>query len=309
MNNLIAKDDLKVSALTIDVEDGINIAMRDYFNIDIRPTDRVIQNMTIILDIFSRNNIKATFFILGEVIEVFPDLVRKIDSLGHEIGIHGYHHDQVFRLNPAKLASGLKKAKDLTENLIGRKVYGFRAPAFSIRKDTSWALDVIAECGFEYDSSIFPSASLRYGWNGFPKDICRVRLKGDNSIVEVPLSVINIGGRAFPVCGGGYLRYYPYSFTRSAFKTIGKHRPVIVYLHPYELDTEKYPDYFHSAVSKAGLRQRVPLMLYRLNKSTVRSKLDRLSHEFRFAPMFEIIANADKNGLIKEVELPENSRL
>jgi len=305
MTDSSANQEIKVSALTFDVEDGINIAMRDYFNIDMSPTERVLKNMSAILDILARTETKATFFILGEIAEKFPGLIKTIDSSGHEIGIHGYRHDQVFRLKPSELADGLKKAKDLTENIIGHKVFGFRAPAFSINGKTSWALDVIAGCGFDYDSSIFPSVSSRYGWPGFSKDICKVNLAEGESLIEVPLSVVTIGGRSFPACGGGYLRYYPYSLTRSAFRIIGRQRPVIVYMHPYELDNEKYPDYFHNALLKVGLKKRMKLSLYRFRKSTVSVKLERLCNEFSFAPLHEILSNVQNDAGIKEIILPK----
>lgn len=291
------------SALTIDVEDGINIAMRDSFNIEMQPTNRVVDNVEVILEICENHNVKATFFILGEIAEYFPDLIKRIDAKGHETGIHGYHHDQIFRLTPEKLKSELTRAKNLIENIIGKRIRGFRAPAFSINKQTSWALQIIAECGFEYDSSIFPSKSGRYGWSGFSRQICRIEPGNGTSLVEVPLSVINIMGRNFPVCGGGYLRYFPYTFTRNAFRSINKERPVIVYMHPYELDTEKYPGYFYIARSKARYKQKAPLMLYRWKKDSVRPKLKRLTEEFKFIPLNEIISSFDKAHLIPKIVL------
>ena len=291
------------SALTVDVEDGINISMRDSFNIEMQPTDRVVDNVDRILEICAGNNVKATFFILGEVAEFFPDLIKRIDASGHEIGIHGYHHDQIFRLTPQKLRIELTRAKRLMEGLIGRKISGFRAPAFSINAQTSWALQIIAECGFEYDSSIFPSKSGRYGWRGFSKQVCNIRLDNSSSLIEVPLSVINVMGRDIPVCGGGYLRYFPYILTRKAFLAISKKRPVIVYLHPYELDTERYPEYFYRARSKANLKQKLPLMIYRFKKDTVKAKLESLTREFRFLPLNAIISNLNKAHLIPEISV------
>lgn len=291
------------SALTIDVEDGINIAMRDSFHIEMKPTGRVVDNVDVILEICDRHKVKATFFVLGEIAEFFPDLIKKIDANGHEIGIHGYHHDQVFRLTPQKLKSELTRARNLIEHIIGKKVLGFRAPAFSINANTSWALPVVAECGFAYDSSIYPSLSPRYGWKGFSEQIYNIQLGAGTSLIEVPLSVYNIMGKNLPVCGGGYLRYFPYGFTRKAFSSISRKRPVIVYMHPYELDTERYPDYFYNARSKAALRQKLPLMFYRFKKDTVKSKLEHLTGEFRFLPLRDIISNLDKAGLIPSVEI------
>lgn len=136
------------------------------------------------------------------------------------------------------------------EDIISKPVIGFRAPAFSVIPQTAWALKIIADTGFKYDSSIVPARMKRYGWDGFEKRIVRLNLTDNSSIIEVPLSVINILGRKLPVCGGGYLRYLPVTFTKYAFSSISKNYPVIVYLHPYELDKNKYPDYFYAARKK-----------------------------------------------------------
>jgi polysaccharide deacetylase family protein (PEP-CTERM system associated) len=290
-----------VSALTIDVEDGINISMRDNFKIEMRPTNRVVNNVEIILDICERNNVKATFFILGEVAETYPDLVKIIDANEHETGIHGYYHDQIFKLTPKMFKNELIRARELVENLTGKKILGFRAPAFSINSQTSWALQIIAECGFKYDSSIFPSETSRYGWKGFSKQIVKLKLHNGASLIEVPLSVANFMGRDIPVCGGGYLRHFPYYLTKQYFKSINKKRPVIVYMHPYELDTCKYPNYFYNARSSAPIKKKIPLMLYRLNKGTVKTKLELLIKEFRFLPLNELIEKYENKGIISEI--------
>lgn len=298
-------NDFYYAALTIDVEDGINIAMNDFFKIKMEPTSRVEKNIDTILEICHQNNVRGTFFVLGEIALSFPGIVRRIDSDGHEIGIHGLHHDQIYKLTPQKLTSDLKMSKDLIENITGKKVLGFRAPAFSINSSTSWALDTLAECGIEYDSSIYPSLSPRYGWKGFPYEISRLSLNNDHSLIEVPLSVSTFMGRTFPVCGGGYLRYYPYALTRNAFRSISRKRPVIIYMHPYELDPEKYPDFFYTAREKAGLRQKLPLMFYRLNKNTVKDKLHSLTTEFKFMPLHILIKELKKFELISEIRLDD----
>ena len=163
---------------------------------------------------------------------------------------------------------------------------------------TSWALPVIASCDFTYDSSIFPSLSLKYGWKDFSRKICRIELDNSASIVEVPLSVIDILGKDLPVGGGGYLRYFPYGWTRKALQSITQARPAIVYLHPYELDTVRYPDFFHDAIAGAPLKKRLLLNFYRFKKETVRSKLDRVTMDFPFAPLHQIISGLDKEGQI-----------
>lgn len=277
------------SALTIDVEDGLNILMRDLFGEEMSPTNRVINNVEVLLDLFSSYEVRGTFFILGEIASAFPSLVKKIASQGHEIGVHGYNHDQIFKLTPERAREDIYRAKALIEDVSGEEVHGFRAPAFSIYKETSWALNIIAELGFRYDSSIVPAAARRYGWPGFKQEIHRMELPGGNNLIEVPLSVSNFMGRSIAACGGGYLRYFPYAMTRKAFLEIQKERPVIVYMHPYELDTGKYPEYFYEAKASLDLKQRIPLSFYRLNKGTVKGKLEKLIREFSFKPIVDII--------------------
>lgn len=293
------------ASLTVDVEDGINISMRDNFNVEMEPTARVEDNVEVILEICERNGVKGTFFILGEVADKFPGMVKKIGAAGHELGVHGYQHDQMFKLTPQKLKSDLTRARALLQDLSGQEIYGFRAPAFSVNTRTAWALPVIAACGFSYDSSIFPSLSLRYGWKDFSKDICRIHLGETISLVEVPLSVVNLLGRDIPVGGGGYLRYFPYTWTRKSLERISRDRSAIVYLHPYELDTERYPDYYHEAIASSPFRKRLLLSLYRLKKDTVKSKLDRITRDFEFLPLQEIIEQLEKSDRIPGIKLEQ----
>lgn len=277
------------SALTIDVEDGINILMRDVFNVEMAPTGRVVDNVNILLELFEEKNVKGTFFILGEIAEHYPRLVKDIASKGHELGVHGFHHDQIFKMTPEKALYDIMRAKELIEDVSGNKVYGFRAPAFSVSENTKWIFDILAELGFKYDSSVMPVYAGRYGWPEMGVDIKCVQLKNGNSIIEVPMSTANIFGKKMPACGGGYLRYFPYIFTKLAFNQILKQRPAILYLHPYEIDTVKYPDYFYKAKSTLPLKRRFPLSFYRLKKGTVLGKLNLLLDEFKFMPVNDII--------------------
>jgi hypothetical protein len=141
-----------------------------------------------------------------------------------------------------------------------------------------------------------PTSGNRYGWTGFNREIHRMKLPSGNHLIEVPLSVVDLFGRTLPACGGGYLRYFPYAMTRQSFLKIQKERPVIVYMHPYELDTEKYPDFFYRAKSSLGLRKRLPLSFYRVNKGTVKRKLDRLIGEFPFKPIINIIEDYERDS-------------
>lgn len=291
------------SALSFDIEDGINILMRDIFNIDMLPTRRVVENVEIILDLLDTKVAKGTFFILGEIAEHYPSLVQSISNKGHEIGVHGYHHDLIFNLTPKQAREDLKRAKELIEQLIGKMVSGFRAPAFSITEHTSWILDILVDTGFNYDSSIMPVNTRRAGWKGFNEEIQQLKLKSGNSIIEVPLSSTKLLWKKIPVGGGGYLRHYPYSYTRKAFSQIQKQRAPILYMHPYEIDTKRYPEYFYRAKSTLPLRKRIPLSFYRLNKKTVLRKLDMLLDEFNFKPINSIIESHRKQGKMMVTEL------
>lgn len=291
------------SSITIDVEDGINILMRDHFNISMPPTERVVTNVEIVLDLFDKHATKATFFILGEIAENYPELIKKIDASGHEIGVHGYRHDQLFNLTPERAVFDISKAKTVLEDILGKPVYGYRAPAFSVIPQTSWALEIIADAGFKYDSSIVPAKMKRYGWKGFEKNIVRLDLPGNTSLIEVPLPVISLLGHHVPACGGGYLRYFPLNYTHWAFSSIVKDRPVIVYLHPYELDTTRYPDFFYIARKTLSIKKSFPLLIYRFKKSTVKGKLDSILHKHKFIPLIEIIETLENENKIGSISL------
>jgi len=291
----------KSSALTIDVEDGVNIIMRDHFKKEMPPTKRVVQNVQRLLELFGEKEVKATFFILGEIAEHYPRLIKDIASKGHELGVHGYYHDQIFKLTPDSAFNNIKRAKTLIEDISGVKVAGFRAPAFSVSENTSWVFEVLAELDFIYDSSVVPVKAGRYGWPGFNKDIQKLQLKNDRTIIEVPMSVTKFLWKTLPACGGGYLRYFPYFVTNYAFSKIQKKRSPILYLHPYEIDTGKYPGYFYEAKSALPLNKRISLSLYRLNKGTVYEKLSRLLDNFTFMPLSNIINIYKENIKIRAI--------
>lgn len=291
------------SSITVDLEDGINILMKDYFNVNIPPTERAVTNTDILLDLFAKHSTRVTFFILGEIAHSFPELVKKIDSYGHEIGAHGYRHDQLFKLTPEEVAYDISKSKDVLENIIGKPVFGYRAPAFSILRETAWALEIIAKTGFKYDSSIMPIKMKRYGWKGFEKEIIRMQLPDNSTLIEAPLPVVRMMGCSIPVCGGGYLRYFPKEFTNWAFSSINKERPVIAYLHPYELDTNKYPEYFYEAREKLSIRKSLPLMIYRFKKGTVKEKLEALLLKYKFIPLIDIICTMETDNSIRTIQL------
>ena len=281
-----------MNALTVDVEDYHNVFARDRLGRDGPPTRAVVRNTQKLLDLFAEAGVRGTFFLLGEVAECFPQLIRDIAAGNHELAVHGYHHRQVFKLSPDEFRREVADAKARIEDLIGNPVKGHRAPAFSIMPQTRWALEVLVEVGFRYDSSIFPIAGRRYGWPGFPLDIHKIPLETGRQIIEVPLSTISLLGKRLPSCGGGYLRHFPGFVTRWAMRRVAQKRPAVLYMHPYEIELDA------PAIETAHLdwaTARRVRWIHRLqlrNRRTVETKIARLLSEFRFAPMREVIDHA-----------------
>lgn len=277
------------NALTIDVEDYQNIFARDRLGVDGPPTPAVVRNTQRIIGWLAPRGIRATFFVLGEVAQRYPDLIREIDAGGHELGVHGFYHRQVFKLTPATFREEVASAKKLIEDIIGKSVDGHRAPAFSIGPATRWALDVLVDVGFRYDSSIFPISGRRYGWPGFPLDIHEMQLGDGRTIIEAPLSTVTILGKRLPACGGGYLRLFPGAYTRWAMRRIHQKRPAILYMHPYEIEMNP-PEPDLSRLDPGAVRRITRFHSLQLrNRGTVEPKILRLLDEFLFVPLRDVI--------------------
>ena len=196
--------------------------------------------LDLILDILEERNVQATFFVLGWIGEKNPDVVRRIVRRGHEIGCHGYRHSLVYDMSTETFREDTRKAKRVLEDLIGGPVFGYRAPSFSITKRSLWALDILAEEGFLYDSSIYPVRHDRYGYPGFSRvPITMNTEKG--GILEVPLPSLRFPGFNVPFAGGGYFRHFPFWFTDWGVRVVNRREgeQVVVYLHPWELDPEQ----------------------------------------------------------------------
>jgi len=200
---------------------------------------RVEPNTRRLLDLLDRHSVHATFFILGWVAERYPALVREIVARGHEPACHSYWHRLISQLTPEEFREDTHRAKVLIEDAGGRVVRGYRAPSFSITEETAWAWQVLAELGFTYTSSVFPIHHDIYGYPDAPRTPFEVKTPS-GSIFEYPMTTFRIGKHNMPVGGGGYLRLFPFWFTR-----FGVHRsqsesvPLITYVHPWELDPEQ----------------------------------------------------------------------
>ncbi|MCU7801825.1 MAG: DUF3473 domain-containing protein [Candidatus Thiodiazotropha sp. (ex Lucinoma borealis)] len=229
-----------LNAMTVDVEDYYQVSA---FSKQIKKDDwgnftsRVDLNTNHILDIFEKFKIKGTFFILGWVAEREQKLIRKISDQGHEIGCHGYRHDLVYNQTRDIFTEETQKSKRIIEDITGKAVNGYRAASYSITKKSIWAMDVLCEAGFKYDSSIFPIIHDRYGIPN-AKTIPHVyNTESGNRIIEFPLSTIGIGNKRMPISGGGYFRLFPYWLTQLGLKKINKNNlPFIFYMHPWEID-------------------------------------------------------------------------
>lgn len=202
------------------------------------PKNQAIDRQTnAILDLLDRAEIKGTFFVLGMLAKYRPDLVRRIQSRGHEIALHGFNHIAMFKLDHDQAQNDISDSYKLVTDIISAPVYGFRAPFFSILKNNLTHLEFLAEIGLLYDSSIFPMKLPRYGIADFPSHDHLMTLESGKSIVELPLSVLNCGPFKLPFSGGGYLRLLPKWILNKFFEAFQQSgRSAMIYSHPYEFD-------------------------------------------------------------------------
>jgi polysaccharide deacetylase family protein (PEP-CTERM system associated) len=248
---------------------------------------RVEANTNKILEMLAKSGNLGTFFVLGWVAEQFPHLIRRIAEAGHEIACHSHEHRTVFDLGPAEFRADTLEAKQSIENACGKPVLGYRAPSFSITNRSLWALEILVELGFQYDSSIFPVDHPNYGIPKTPRFPFLVKTNS-GTLVEFPLTTVQLGGQTSPMSGGAYLRILPYWYMRWAFGYVNarENQPFCLYLHPWELDAEQ-PRLKGRMTSR--LRHYVGL------KST-QSKLARLLEDFEYQGMGPMIEKF-KSGL------------
>ncbi len=272
--------------LSIDWEDFGQLLGRDGSGVLTPPLPVTIDRQTdIMLQLLNDTGKKATFFILGMLAEHRPDLVKKIAAEGHEIGLHGYYHINMRTLTPAQAFKDLDDSKKLVTDIIGGPVYGFRAPYFSIDESNLYVLDMLAELGLVYDSSIFPIKLKRYGIAGFNQADTLYKLPGGGEIVELPLTVAQLYGRNIPVAGGGYMRAFPGFFLNSMFKKLdNRGLDVMLYMHPYEFDTKwidcstNYPP----GQSHPGAKTFLINLRWNLFRGTIYNKLKSILKKYEF---------------------------
>ncbi len=271
-----------LNALTIDVEDYYHVSGFDHCvsrsQWEMLPP-RVGDSTRRLLDLLAEAGVRGTFFILGWVAERQPSLVRAIRAAGHEIGCHSYAHRLIYQQSPKQFRVDLRLARLVLEDILGESVCSYRAPSFSITKQSEWALDVLLEEGFLFDSSIYPTHHDRYGMADAPLYPHRIERTG-GCLWEFPPPVWRLMRYPLPVGGGGYFRLYPYGMTRRGLQAINAaSRPFAVYLHPWEFDPEQprlRPGALRAFRHYVGLRK-------------TETRLIRLLKDFRFATMSEAL--------------------
>jgi polysaccharide deacetylase family protein (PEP-CTERM system associated) len=289
-----------LNALTIDVEDYFHVSGFDHCvsrdDWEALPS-RVEQSTHRLLDCLADEGVRATFFVLGWVAERNPRLVRAIASAGHEIGCHSYGHRLIYQQTPATFRADLRRGLDVLEDILGERVVAYRAPSFSITKQSLWALDILIEEGITLDSSIYPTHHDRYGIPGTPLHPHRIDRPG-GSLWEFPPPVWRLLGYPLPVGGGGYFRLFPYALTRLGLGRINASgRPFAVYLHPWEVDPEQ-------PRMKPGLLRG---FRHYVNLKRTEPRLRRLLRDFTLGTLSEALASLEPSGRAPAAPAPRRA--
>lgn len=287
-----------LNALTIDLEDYFQVSnfdrVIDRADWDAQPR-RVCESARRLLDAFDAHQTRATFFVLGWVAEREPALIREIAARGHEIACHGYGHELVYEIGRERFDHDLHRARAAIEDACGQAVHGYRAPSYSITERSLWALDVLAEQGFSYDSSIFPIRHHRYGIPEFPRQPRRLVLPSGAGIDEFPMTTLPVGSTNLPLAGGAYLRFLPAPVFRwGVRRLVGRGEPTVLYLHPWEIDPGQ-------PRQDVGLAVRVN---HYWNLRRTLPRLRGLLSEHAFAPMAEVLAGLRAADRLPEYALP-----
>ena len=267
--------------MSVDVEDYFQVSAfektvsrSEWDNI----THRIVKNTIRILELFSENDVKATFFMLGWVAERYPDLLKRIVDNGHELASHGYEHIRATEQTPKEFREDVTKTKKLLEDLCGVEVKGYRAASYSIGDKNLWAIDELAEAGYIYSSSIYPIKHDLYGMPNAPRFAFRHE---KSQLLEVPITTVMFAGRKLPCGGGGFFRLFPYAYSRWAIHRVNKNdkQSANFYFHPWEIDAEQ------PRFKDAPLRSR---FRHYLNLNKMEDRLERLMRDFTWDRMDNI---------------------
>lgn len=280
-----------INGLSVDLEDwyqGLTSTNRQFDRWqDLE--DRVVPATQRLLALLQAHGVRATFFVLGFVARMHPDLIERIAADGHEIALHGYGHRRVDRLTPASFRQELEEGLASLVGIVDDMPTGHRAPYFSINRRSLWALDTLAEFGFTYDASLFPTRNMLYGFPGAPR--LPVRLL-PMELVEFPASTVRLGPLTLPIAGGFYVRATPARWIAWSIRRLnGQGQPAILYLHPWELD----PD--HPMPACVTVRERIT---HYTGLDTVEAKWRHLLESFEFAPLGTLVDAVTRTAVLSE---------
>jgi len=277
----------QLNAMTVDVEDYFQVsAFEPYIAREDweRLPCRVERNTDRILELFAEHGIHATFFTLGWVAERYPGLIRRIVAAGHELACHGYEHVRVSQQSPAEFRVDVDKSRAILEDAGGVPVKGYRAASYSIGAVNLWALEVLADLGFIYSSSIYPVQHDLYGMPEAP----RFAFRPDNApkLLEIPVTTVAVGERKLPAGGGGYFRLFPYTLSQWAIRHVNESdgQAAVFYFHPWEIDPEQ--------PRQTGIGWKTRFRHY-LNLDRMESRLRRLLRDFRWDTMERVFLADD----------------
>jgi len=283
------------NALSIDLEEWFHPEiLRGRFQTaewkDLEP--RAPEIVDRLLDMLAAADVHATFFVLGWVAERHPDIVPRLVAAGHEVASHGYAHAMITQQTPEEFEADLTRSLDILRAQSGQEVCGYRAPSFSVVRQTLWAFDILLEHGITYDSSIYPVHHDRYGIPEAPRQPYRVARKEGRELWELPPPTVRIASRNIPVAGGGYLRLFPYAVTAFALRRLNAEGiPGIVYTHPWEFDVGQ---------PRVALSWPKRLRHY-TNVARNESKLRRLLGEFDFTTCDQVLRALRPNAVQEPV--------
>jgi polysaccharide deacetylase family protein (PEP-CTERM system associated) len=278
--------DAPTCALTVDVEDWYQSSV----DFDAPISERVLHNMDRLRAILDPLGVKATFFVQGMVAERFPKLAQDLVADGHEVQSHGYSHRPLYAMDRAALRVELDVARKSLEDACGVRATAFRAPDFSIMRENLWALEVLAETGFDVDSSIFPMKLKRYGLRGWELAPHQITFPSGASILEAPVAVLTAAGLPMPVAGGGYFRLLPRWVLEKALSSVlADGRPAIIYCHPYEFCPRELDSY-------RGLVSPAVLFTQGLGRASFVERVKGLLSRFRFGRLDEVLNSYRSHG-------------
>lgn len=282
----------QVNLLTVDLEEWYVVeVLQQRFAFDDWPAlkSTVVTNTRNLLRMFDRYQVNATFFVLGWVAEKHPHLVAEIADSGHEVACHSYRHRRVDKLSPEAFREDTVRALEAIVRATGDRPRGYRAPSWSLNGSCTWAFKILADLGFEYDSSIFPIKHDLYGMPDGPRHLFKMYFDNGLSLWEMPSTTFRVFGLNLPMAGGGYLRHSPYWYTRNMVSRLNAQKqPAMVYIHPWELDP-----------NPPGVSGLSPIQRFRVYGSTALfgQKLERLLSDFEFTTITDYINTYGKKRI------------